>query len=134
MNQPIIPLKVVYPNEIRLCLSNKTFREAVDFVLNNEAFKNYSPLKMIFTSTGKILFLDANAFQSFLSGNLTMQELVELTECDEVYRNTTQVISHQQLAVESGNLWKANRGEVILVNDDQYITADLDFKIFEIAK
>ncbi|MFA9191159.1 hypothetical protein AAGV28_07220 [Flavobacterium sp. FZUC8N2.13] len=110
-------------------MKNRTFKEAMHLIWDSPAFCEHEPLKMVFTSTGKVLFMDKNAFNSYLSGNISMQELVELTECDELYRNTQDV-----LGVETGHLWKASLNVLTLISDDDFVETKLDLKVFEIVE
>ena len=127
--ETIAVIKVFYAKGIRVHLKNRTFKEAMQLIWNSPAFCEHEPLKMVFTSTGKVLFMDRNAFHAYLSGNLSMQELVELTECDELYRNTQDVTG-----VETGNLWKASLNVLTLISDDEFVETHLDLKVFEIVE
>ena len=73
--------------------------------------------------------MDKNAFHAYLSGNISQQELIELTECDELYRNTDEI-----LGLDKGHLWKASKNVLTLVSDDDYIETKLDLTLFEIAE
>ena len=127
--ETIAVIKVFYAKGIRVHLKNRTFKEAMQLIWNSPAFCEHEPLKMVFTSTGKVLFMDRNAFHAYLSGNLSMQELVELTECDELYRNTQDF-----KGVETGNLWKASLNVLTLISDDEFVETHLDLKVFEVAE
>lgn len=122
-------VKIFYAKGIRVSMKNKTFKEVVESLFGNSPFSKFDPLKMVFTSTGKVLFMDKNAFHSYLSGNLSMQELIELTECDELYRNTQDV-----LGFDAGHLWKASLNVLTLIDDDTHIQTKLDLTLFEIAE
>jgi hypothetical protein len=89
---------------------------------------------MVFTTTGKVLFMDRNAFHSFLEGGLTMAELIELTECDELYRNKRDFIFENGFVVDAGSLWKAHRKQLTLIDDDNLFSTNIDLTIFEIAE
>lgn len=125
--------RIIYPKGLRLSLKDKTFKEAMEMVWLSDIANNQEPLKMIFTSTGKMLYMDKNAFHTYLRGELTMPELVELTEIDELYRNKVDVISVEHIQVDAGSLWKLRQQTLFLVDDDQQATHKLDVAIFEIA-
>ena len=78
--------------------------------------------------------MDRNAFHSFLEGALTMAELVELTECDELYRNTKDFVFKNGFVVDAGALWKAHRKQLTLIDDDNVFSTNIDLTIFEIAE
>lgn len=129
-----ISVKVFYAKGIRLSLKNRTFNEAMIFIWQSPAFKDYEPLKIVFTSTGKTLYADKAYFHSFLENNISMQELIELTQCDELYRNTNDITTDDGFTVDKGYLWKAKGKEVILIDEDNYATAKLNKLLFEIAE
>ena len=129
-----ISVKVFYAKGIRLSLKNRTFNEAMIFIWQSPAFKDYEPLKIVFTSTGKTLYADKACFHSFLENNISMQELIELTQCDELYRNTNDITTDDGFTVDKGYLWKAKGKEVILIDEDNYATAKLNKLLFEIAE
>lgn len=129
-----ISVKVFYAKGISLSLKNRTFNEAMIFIWQSPAFKDYEPLKIVFTSTGKTLYADKAYFHSFLENNISMQELIELTQCDELYRNTNDITTDDGFTVDKGYLWKAKGKEVILIDEDNYATAKLNKLLFEIAE
>lgn len=126
--------RIVYPKGIRLTLKNKTFTEALEMVWMSDIANHSEPLKMIFTSTGKMLYMDKNAHTAFLRGEITMKELIELTETDDLYRNRIEVVSNEQITVEAGSLWKCRKQTLILIDDDRHVTTKLNLDIFEIAE
>ena len=129
-----ISVKVFYAKGIRLSLKNRTFNEAMIFIWQSPAFKDYEPLKIVFTSTGKTLYADKAYFHSFLENNISMQELIELTQCDELYRNTNDITTDEGFIVDKGSLWKATDKEITLIDDDNHVTAKLNKLLFEIAE
>jgi hypothetical protein len=122
-------IKIFYAKGIRVSMKDKTFNQAMQLIWGETPFCNYDPLKMVFTSTGKILFMDKNAFHAYISDNITQQELIELTECDELYRNTQDVEG-----LDKGYLWKASQNILTLVSDDDYIQTKLDLTLFEVVE
>lgn len=130
----IIAVKIFYAKGIRVSMKNKSFQEAMILIWQSPAFSDYEPLKIVFESTGKTLYADKAAFTAFLNGNITMQELIELTQCDELYRNTNDITTDDGFTVDQGSLWKANDKELTLIDDDNYITAKLNKLLFEIAE
>lgn len=126
--------RIIYAKGIRLSLKDKTFKEAMELVWRSSFANEAQPLKMVFTSTGKMLYMDKNAFEAFLDGRITMQDLINLTEIEELYRNRVEVVSNENITVDPGCLWKLNNKILTLVDDDQYVTHQLDLNIFEIAE
>lgn len=130
----IVAVKIFYAKGIRVSMKNKSFQEAMILIWKSPAFSDYEPLKIVFESTGKILYADKAAFTSFLNGNITMQELIELTQCDELYRNTNDITTDDGFTVDQGSLWKANDKEITLIDDEYHVTAKLNKLLFEIAE
>lgn len=126
--------RIIYPRGIRLTLKDKTFKEAMEMVWMSDIANNTEPLKMVFTGTGKILYMDKNAHLAFLRGEIAMPELIEQTETDELYRNRIDVISNEKETVEAGGLWKCRQQTLILIDDDRNVTHKLNLDIFEIAE
>jgi hypothetical protein len=129
-----ISVKIFYAKGIRVSLKNKTFKEAMILIWQSPAFSDFEPLKIVFRSTGKTLYADKPAFHSFLDGFLTQQELIELTQCDDLYRNTNDILTDDHFIIDKGYLWKANGKEVTLIDDDNYATAQLNKLLFEIVE
>lgn len=129
-----LSVKIFYAKGIRVSMKNKSFQEAMILIWQSPTFSDYEPLKIVFTSTGKTLYADKAYFHSFLDGNITMQELIELTQCDDVYRNTKDLLTDDNITVDQGSLWKANNKELTLIDDDNHITAKLNKLLFEIAE
>lgn len=126
--------RIIYAKGIRLTLKDKTFKEAMELVWRSSFANGAEPLKMVFTSTGKMLYMDKNAFEAFLNGTITMQDLIQLTEIDELYRNRVEVVSNEQVRVDPGSLWKLKQKTLTLIDDDQHITHTLNLEVFEIAE
>lgn len=125
--------KIYYAKGIRLTLQHKTFSQAMQMIFINRIAGDAQPLKLVFTSTGKMLYMDENAFHAYLRGDITQGELIELTEMDELYRNTADIYAGSTI-VESGHLWKLQKSTLTLVDDDQHITHELDLSVFEIVE
>jgi len=126
--------RIIYPKGLRLSLKDKTFKEAMEMVWLSDIGTHKEPLKMIFTSTGKMLYMDKNAFHAYLRGELTMPELIELTEIDELYSNKVDVISNERIRIDAGSLWKLRQQTLILIDDDHQVTHKLNLDIFEIVE
>lgn len=125
--------RVYYAKGIRLTLQHNTFSEAMKMIFIDKIASNAQPLKMVFTSTGKMLYMDENAFHAYLRGDITQAELIELTEIDELYKNKIDVYCDNQ-TVEAGHLWKLNKQTLTLIDEDRHLTHSLDLSIFEIVE
>lgn len=129
----IVEVKIYYAKDIRLILQGRTFHEAVELIYQSSPFAKYTPLKMVFTSTGKLLFMDPLAFSKYIKGEITQAELIKLTECDDIYTNKHQVTTPDYFTVDAGKLWKLKKQELSLVGNE-HITTPLDLKVFELVE
>lgn len=127
-------VKIYYARNIQLVIQDKTFSEAMRMVWEGTPFKDYEPLKMVVINTGQMLYMDKNAFSAYLAGRITQAELVELTQCEELYRNKVEVTTADYYTVDVGHLWKLSNKTLTLVDCDYHITTELDLHIFEIVK
>lgn len=126
-----VSVKVYFGKGISVSISNKSLRDALFLVYRTPVFEDYEPLKLIFKSTGKVLYMDRNVFMAFLDNQIDMQELIEKTECLDVMRNTKQLKTEDGEVLYEGSLWKKTAKEMILINDDEYITAPKAPLLFE---
>ena len=130
-----LSLKVFYTKGIRIHIKNKSFKEAMHLIWTSPAFCDYDPIKLVFDSTKKTLYMDKQAFMSYLEGNLTVPELIELTECDELYRNRIDYFAENGSVIDAGSLWKKHNKELTLIDDDNIFTpVKADISIFEIVE
>jgi hypothetical protein len=129
MTKPL-EVEVLYTGGVKLHLKNCSFKDVAKFIAEKPGLKDYDPLQLKF-STGKILYYDKAAFLQYLEGNLEQPELVELTECDGLYRNKTQLVLEDKTEVDAGALWKRQHDYLIMVDDDQYIGSGFDPNAFE---
>ena len=118
-----VSVKIFYAKGIRVSIKNKSFQEAMILIWKSPAFSDYEPLKIVFTSTGKTLYADKAYFNSFLDGNISMQELIELTQCEELYRNTKDFQGEGDFTIDAGSLWKLENKTLVLIDDDNVFTS-----------
>lgn len=123
-------IEFIYPTGAKLSLNDKSFREAVKFVLNGQFIKN-TPIKVVFPTTKKILYFDDDYFRSFIQENINQEELIELTQCDGLYRNKGHIYVHPYGSIEQGSLWKFQNGELYLIDKDDMVITKLDEDSFQ---
>jgi hypothetical protein len=58
---------------------------------------------------------------------ITQQELIELTQCDDLYRNTNDILTDDHIIIEKGYLWKANGHEVTLIDDVMLVRNSINY-------
>ncbi|WP_413998736.1 hypothetical protein ACMDB5_13245 [Flavobacterium sp. W1B] len=133
-NSGHLALKIFYAKGIRVSIKNRTFKEAMYLIWQSPAFSDYEPLKIVFTSTGKTLYADKQAFLHYLDGNFNLEALVQHTQCDELYRNKEDFKADSfDFIAESGSLWKLKNNSLTLIDDDNYVETVLS-SFFEIAE
>jgi len=125
-----VNVKIIYAKGISLSISNRSFREAMKMVWLTDLFKEYEPLKLIFSSTGKVLYMDKSSFMAYLSNEISQEDLIKQTQCDNLYRNKIDLTMDNQ-TIDAGSLWKSNQNKLHLVDSDDWLTTDLNTEIFE---
>lgn len=126
-------IKAVFLKGVSFTLKGVTFQKAIEiFFSDNPAIKQ-DPLKIVFLGTQKVLYADKQSFVSFLTGKISQKELIELTECDDLYRNKSSIETREG-EIDPGHLWKLFDRLLVLVDDDQDVTAKLDLEFFEVAE
>lgn len=128
-----VHVKVFYGKGVTLVLKNKTFEEIIVILFQSPAFSNYHPLKIVFVNTEKVLYADKAAFLLFLKKQIDLSELLEKTECEELYRNNTEIYTDNDFEVENGSLWKQKGNELILIDDDNFVTVQMNKNTFDLA-
>lgn len=78
------------------------------------------PIKIEFLSTGKVLYAHKETFMAFLQKEISMEQLIESTNCDDVYRNVLPVY-YQGHEVEQGYLWIRHKNKMVMVDDDDFL-------------
>lgn len=129
-----LEINVFYAKGIRLNLKERSFKDAMNLVWVSPDFSDYEPIKIFFPSTGKILYADKQAFINYLNAEISIETLIQLTQCDNIYRNTNDIITDDRFTVEKGSLWKATDKELTLIDEDNYITAKMNKLLFEVAE
>lgn len=133
-NSGHLALKIVYAKGIRVSIKNRTFKEAMHLIWQSPAFSDYEPLKIVFTSTGKTLYADKQAFLHYINGDFNLEALIQHTQCDELYRNKQDFKADGfDYIAESGSLWKLKDNTLTLVDDDNHVETVLS-SFFEIAE
>ena len=125
--------KIVYAGGKTVTVTD-TLEGIVEMMLTNETLKKYTPLKVYFPDApdGLVLCYKHNVFAGFHDGSVHYSELVEATQCADVYRNTIDLDIHG-VTVDAGCLWMLRDKELTLVDDDAHVTYPLTKLAFEIA-
>ncbi|MBW4362497.1 hypothetical protein [Flavobacterium taihuense] len=130
----LVNVKVFYGKGIRLSIKNRSFKEAMNLIWVSPAFSNYEPLKIVFPETGKILYANKQVFINYINGVYTLEELIQLTQCEELFRNKKDFHAPDGTIIDAGSLWKLENKILYLIDDDNYYTTKYEISIFEIAE
>lgn len=128
-----LEVEVLYTGGVKLHLKNRSFKGICEFIAEKPGLKDYDPLQLKF-NTGKVLYYDKPAFIQYLNGTLEQPELVELTECEGLYRNTKPLVLEDKTEIDPGQLWKRQHDYLLMVDDDEYISSGYDPNVFELVE
>ncbi|WP_372744267.1 hypothetical protein [Lutibacter sp.] len=99
-------------------------------LLKTDSFFNLQPMQIQF-NTGKKLYFNKNNFRQFLSKAITLQELIETTETEGLYRNNETVVFKNKLDVDPGALWSKKGNQLFLIDDDWNINVKFNQQQFK---
>ncbi|WP_271407407.1 hypothetical protein [Tenacibaculum soleae] len=109
---------VYFQGERTVVFTNKKLKEVVTALLAFP-FADYTPLLVVF-ATDKRLYFNKSFFIDWFQGNITLQELMEATQTDDLVRNTKPTII-SGCKVDTGSLWLLKNNVCILVDADSYM-------------
>ena len=126
-----ISLKFIFTDGSLLSVTDKSFRDAVAFVVKTKTIFNNEPFKIEFTKTDKVLYFNKNAFYAYLDNELSEPELLELTQCDGLYRNNTKLKTNTEEEIDKGSLWMLRNKFLYLIDDDDLIKSEYLEALFD---
>jgi hypothetical protein len=124
-----VSCKVSYLDGATMELNGISFNQCVRKVHEDAEKNDRTPLVLTF-STGKKIYYDEEQVRNFVENNIDQLELVEATECDGIYRNTTKMKMENQEELEEGSLWTKKGNYVFLVDKDRSVYCDYDERLF----
>lgn len=101
-----------------LALAKKLLLDYPDF--------RHQPLAVKDHRYGNILYYNSYAFEQYLTGKMTLQELTDCSWCHGLYRNNAKLLAAGGAEVDPGSLWLQRDSKLILLDDDNYITGELN--------
>lgn len=108
---------VYFQGERTVVFTNQKLKDVVKKLLAFP-FANYTPLLITF-STDKKLYFNNSFFVDWLHGNISLPELLEATQTDDLVRNTKPV-KMQNNTIDVGSLWLLKNNICILIDADSY--------------
>lgn len=93
--------------------------------LQNNNTAGCQPLAIIVEGMDKMLYYNITAVQAFVNNEILFEEFYEANWCDGLYRNERH-IKHSSGRVEAGSLWMLRDDEMLLINDDEFITCNFN--------
>lgn len=130
MSSPV-NIKVFYPMGITLTVKNKPCKEAIKRAWDFVAGPDDEPIKFKFLSTNKVLYAHKETFMAYLNDELSLEELILATQCDDVYRNN-QEISLDGAIIDEGFLWLRHQNIMVMADDDTFLDIDWNEKEFTV--
>jgi hypothetical protein len=127
----LVQIQVIYFKEIKLTISNKTLKEAVQLFMYGEPFKEYGPKDVILTNKNLTLLFDRQIFNNYLKNHITEEELIKQLDSTFYYRNVVKLKTDDGSEIDEGALWRRTGQTLVLIDDDQYVESDWDFKLFK---
>lgn len=124
-----ISCEVRYLDGATMNLTGISFNQCIKKVYEDAEKHDRNPLILTF-STGKKIYYDEEHVRNFVEGHLDQLELVELTECDGIYRNTTKLKTDNEEELEEGWLWNRKGNYMFLVDHDRSLYCDYDERLF----
>lgn len=119
MSSPV-DIKVYYGEGISLTLKGNSFIKSMLIAWGGVIGETQEPIKIEFLSTGKVLYAHKETFMAFLQKEISMEQLIESTNCDDVYRNNQEIV-YEYLIIDPGQLWLRHKNKMVLVNDDDFL-------------
>jgi len=120
---------VRYLDGATMSMTGISFNECIRKVYDDAQKNQRNPLLVEF-STGKKLYYDEEQVRNFVENNIDQVELVEATECEGLYRNTTRLKMDEHDELEEGWLWTLKGQYVFLVDKDRSIYCPFDERLF----
>lgn len=126
-------ITVTFQGSETVTFKSVSLKDIAQKLLTQQTFINLNPLLVKF-STGKQLYFDENIFQCFMNEEIGSLELMELTLCDGLYRNTSALLTDDDQTVDAGELWKCTGNKLTLIDADNHITSQLDLGVFQMLE
>lgn len=120
-----VTVVVTFLNGEVTTIKEKPFISAMSLLWTSLLYKDLIPLKIKFPQTGKILYADRAAFNAFLNDDIGIKELLEITECDGLFRSLHEMKCKDEI-IEAGSLWKRTNKSLELAENDYLYIADFE--------
>lgn len=86
----------------------------------------HQPLAVKDHQYGNILYYNSHAFGQYVAGRMNKKELIDSSWCHGLYRNKTVLRAADGTEVDPGGLWLLRDEKLILLDEDNYITGELN--------
>jgi hypothetical protein len=121
-------IKFVFNDSKVISFTNVSFKEAIIKILKQNVF-DQEPLKVVLPSS-KILYFDKQLFTFYINGEIEQPELINLTQCDGLYRNKVKLLTNTHDEIDAGTLWKRHDDRLNMVSMDEYIPCEYVENLF----
>ncbi len=118
-------ITLVFPGNIREEFTDITLEGLAGELCYREYPLGQFPLLMEFAD-GRKMYFNQNALRHYAEGNDTYEEIWQAMGCEGLYRNQGDLVTQKEARIDAGHLWLHRRSELILLDDDQYITCEFE--------
>lgn len=116
-----------------MTIQDKTFMQIAYTVFTADHGTKLVPLKIVFPQSGKVLYANEDKFHAFINGQISQENLIKETECDNLYRNKKELFCKDSgVIIEEGSLWMKKGKDCILIHEDEHLTHPYNEDIFNL--
>lgn len=101
-----------------------TLKQIANRLIAKQYEPGLEPLLLELEAEGTKLFYSAPALYWYISGERSFDETIQALHCDALYRNKADLETNKGYQVEKGSLWLRRGNNMILVNDDEFVTCN----------
>ena len=125
----MLKVKFLSENSVSLEITGENLRDIL-ILQRHEKFKSFVPLAFR-TQSGAFFHYYDSTIRAFIeSEQMSLPELVENSGCTALFRNTKELVTDDGFTVDPGYLWKQIKNHLILVNDEEFVEAEMDNSVF----
>ena len=123
---------LVFSESKKMYVENLAFKTVLEHYVFTTEFTD-EPVLMVFNDAGHefTMFFERNKYYEHFVGNMSFHQLYQLTKCEGVYRNTTQLKTEDEEEIETHRLWFRRGAMMQLLDEDLFIECVHDEKLFK---
>lgn len=106
--------------------TNITLKELAMRLEGQEYSPHQEPMLLELATPAKKLYYQPGILHWYISGQSTFHEVLEALWCQGLYRNRTNLVTQRDYQIEAGNLWLRRGEELLLINDDEFVSCEFN--------